>query len=247
MSMPLLTQYLQPLLGGRRADCFNLVQEALRTGVAADRLIFDVVWPARKQVELLYRDDRINAATENMASRINRTVADQIQPHLEQQPDREKTIVIACAVAMREELGAQIIADLFQADGWDVFFLGGGVPRDEVLELIGPLEPTALLLFGSEPQDVPAIRALVELIREIGVCPTMSVIVSGGVFDRADGLWREVGADLYEADPRQLVELASEIKPHEPNEPRRDVVKKRRRKRKHNDLPTEVFASPSIA
>ena len=181
MTEPLLTSYLQPLLAGRRAECFEMIQKALHAGRDARKLIFDVLWPAMAQVERLYRDDRINTAVDNMATRINRTVADQLQVRLSTSPPDGRRILVTCADEPREELGAQMIADLFQAEGWDVFFAGGGIPYDEMVTLIGQLRPNVLLMFGTQPESVPLVRQFVLTLREIGVCPTMNVVVSAPV------------------------------------------------------------------
>jgi len=232
MPEPLLTRYLQPLLAGRRAECFDLINQALAEGQTAEQLLCDVLWPAMVQVERLFRDDRIDAVHDNMASRINRTVADQLQAHLSRRPPNGKRVVLACANEPREELGAQMIADLLQAEGWDVYFVGGGVPHDEILVLIGRLTPHLLLIFGTQPQNVPHVRRLIETIREIGVCPEMNVLISGGVFNRADGLWREVGADEFAPTARDVLCIANRLGPRAPNPPRLGIVKKRRRRRK---------------
>jgi methanogenic corrinoid protein MtbC1 len=231
MSEPLLIRYLQPLLAGRRSECFQLVHDALDRGWPAGQLVQDVVWPAMAQVDRLYRDDRINAAIENMASRINRTVADQLQAHLPKQPSNGRRVLIACAAEFGEELGAQMVADLFQADGWQVYFVGTGVPHDELLGMVGELRPNVLVIFGATPQAVPGVRGLIDLIRSIGVCPTMNILLSGGVFDRADGLWREIGGDAYADAAADVLRLANELPPREPNAPRLGIVKKRRRRR----------------
>jgi methanogenic corrinoid protein MtbC1 len=232
MPEPLLTRYLQPLLAGRRAECFELIAEALRTGRFAEALICDVVWPAMAQVERLYRDDRINTAAEHIACRINRTVADQLQAHLPKKPLIGKRVLIACADGEHEELGAQMVGDLFQADGWEVCFIGGGVPDDEVLAIVGQFRPEILLIFGAHPDAVPATRSMIERIREVGTCPTMNIVVIGGIFNRADGLWREIGADACCDDLRNVLTTASELDPRSPNAPRVGLVKKRRRRRK---------------
>ncbi len=231
MPEPLLTRYLQPLLAGRRADCFAMMHEAA-VNRPAEELLCDVIFPAMAQVERLFRDDRIDLAHENMATRINRTVADQLQLRLPNGASRNKRILIACADEPREELGAQIMADLFQADGWEVFFVGGGVPFDETVTLCGQLRPTAMLIFGTLPSSVPVTRQMIECIREIGLCPEMNVIVSGGVFNRADGLWREVGADVFADNARDVIETVNELGPRIPGIRQMGLVKKRRRKRK---------------
>ncbi|MBU0640150.1 MAG: cobalamin-dependent protein [Planctomycetes bacterium] len=232
MPEPLLIRYMQPLLAGRRAECFGIAHDAIRNGHAAADFMCDVVWPAMGQVDRLYRDDRISTAIENMACRINRTVADQLQAHLPSSVPKGKRVLVACADDVREEVGSQMVADLFQADGWELYFLGGGVPNDEILSLVGELRPHLLLIFGTKPQDVPEVRKLVELIREIGVCPTMNIVVSGGIFNRADGLWQEVGADVFAESARELIQIANELKPREPQPPRLGIVKKRRRRRR---------------
>lgn len=122
-------------------------------------------------------------------------------------------MVISCADGEPEELGAQMTADLFESRGWEVYFLGSGVPNDEVLNLLGQLRPDLLLVFGTQPGGVPGIRALTDLIREIGVNSTMNIMVSGGVFNRADGLWREVNADLFARTAIDAMRLAEESEP----------------------------------
>jgi methanogenic corrinoid protein MtbC1 len=232
MSEPLLTRYMQPLLAGRRAECFKLVADALNDGCVAENLAYDVVWPATVQVDRLYRDDRIDAAIENMAGRINRTIANQLQVHLPKGAPSGNRIIITCPNEHCEEIGAQILADLLQSNGWDVYLIDAEVPHDELLRLVGELRPNVLLIYGTQPQQVPNIRRLVEIIREIGVCPTMNIVTSGGVFARVDGLWQEVGADVFVEQPRDAVKVLNELEPRKPGPRRMGIVKKRRRRRK---------------
>ena len=232
MPEPLLTRYMQPLLAGRRSECFDLIHDALSEGHSARDLANDVVWPAMTQIDRLYRDDRIEAVLENMATRINRTVADQLQARLPREARRGKRVIVVCATERCQEIAGQMVADQFQASGWDVFLIGADVPNDELLKLVGDQRPHAMLIYGTQPADVPAARQLVELIRDIGVCPTMNIVASGGVFNRVDGLWQEVGADAFADNPREVVERVDSLPPRIPGPRKLGIVKKRRRRRK---------------
>jgi methanogenic corrinoid protein MtbC1 len=44
-----------------------------------------------------------------------------------------KRVLVVCGNAEPEELGGQICADLFEAEGHEVIFVGGSVPDDEVM------------------------------------------------------------------------------------------------------------------
>ena len=226
-------RFLEPLLAGDRRESRNFVTTLLeQQSENAIDLYHSLLWPAMEKIDRLYRHDRINRATERMATRINRCIADQLQMALPQLPSNGKRILITCADDEPEELGAQMCADLFEARGWDVYFLGGGIPNDEVLTLVGRLRPEILLVFGTIPAGVPQVRALVDMIRAVDANPTMNIMISGGVFNRADGLWKEVHADLFARDAQKALELAEGAQPRKPEVRLPGVPKKRRRRRR---------------
>jgi methanogenic corrinoid protein MtbC1 len=229
---PNVDDYIAPLLAGDRAACRQFVLGKLSTAGNPLELYQEVLWPAMERVERLYRSDRINTASEHMATRINRAIADQIQAQLPQSPRNGMRIVITCAEGEPEELGAQMCADLFESRGWKVYFLGGGVPNDEILKVVGQFTPNILLVFGTQPSGVPGVRKLVDMIREIGLNPTMNIMVSGGVFNRADGLWREVSADLVAKTAHEAIQIAEAANPREPGVTKQATVKRRRRRRR---------------
>jgi len=228
----LLERFVDPLLAGRREECRGIIAEALASGTEVRRLYERMMWPAMERVAGLYREDRINVASEHMATRISRSLADQLQTHLERSTANGKRILIACADAEPEELGAQMCADLFEADGWEVYFVGGGVPNDEIMSLAGQLTPHILLVFGTQPEGIPGVRKLIDLIREVGANPTMNIMISGGVFNRADGLWQEVNADLFAATAAEAVRIAASAEPRKPEIRIPGAPKKRRRRRR---------------
>ncbi|UCE60124.1 MAG: cobalamin-dependent protein [Phycisphaerales bacterium] len=231
-SFSVLEEYMAPLLAGNRIACREFVDKQIAHTKDTTSLYHSLLWPAMERVEKLYRADRINAASEHMATRINRVIADQLQGNLKRGKSIGKRILIACADDEPEELGAQMCADLFEARGWDVYFLGGGVPNDEILSLVGQLRPDILLVFGTQPAGVPGVRHLIDMIREIGANPTMNIMVSGGVFNRADGLWKEVHADLFARTAGEAIPVAETAMPRRPEVRNPGEPKKRRRRRR---------------
>ncbi len=231
-SSSLVDEYMSPLLAGNRVSCRDFIQRQMENVRDISLLYTDLVWPAMERVEKLYRSDRINVASEHMATRINRTIADQLQPKLKRAEPNGKKLVVTCADGETEELGAQMTVDLFESRGWEVYFLGAGVPNDEILSLVGQLRPDVLLVFGAKPSGVPGVRQLVDLIRNIGINPTMNIMVSGGVFNRADALWKEVNAELFASSAQEAIRVAEAAEPRIPTPIPTGPVKKRRRRRK---------------
>lgn len=203
-------QYLEHLFAGNRWQARDVVLSAQDRGIPASKLLKTIVWPSMEQVDKLYRNHHINTLVEHMASRINRMVADQLQNYLLHQPKNGKRMIVTCGQAEGDELAAQITADLFEAEGWTVYFLGAGVPNDEILQMIGNAKPDVLTICGAEPGDVPNLRHLIELIRDVGSCENLQVLTLGGVFSRAEGLSEEIRADLNADGVTEALKVVNE-------------------------------------
>ncbi len=209
-SASLAKKYLEPLLDGERQICRDIIDEAIAGGTTPRDLLVKLVWPTMELVQQLYRDDRINSVSLNMATRLNRSITDQLCARLARGESNGRKVLIFCGNDEPEELGGQICADLFEADGWAVRFAGGGVPDDEVLKLIGEVRPDLLIMFSTLPNGVPAVRRLIDYLREVNSCPHMQVMCCGGIYKRAEGLAEEIGADLYAADAMSAVDVAND-------------------------------------
>jgi methanogenic corrinoid protein MtbC1 len=200
---------VKPLLEGDRSQCRQVIEHAFFEGATAYELITQLLWPTMEMLQAHYREDRITQSTLNLATRLNRSITDQVSSHLERQPANGRKVLIFCGADEPEELGGQITADLFEADGWTTRFAGGGVPDDEVLKLIGEYRPNLLVLFGTLSSGVPAVRRLIDYLREVNSCPEMQVMCCGGIYKRAEGLAEEIGADLYAPDGAHAVHAAN--------------------------------------
>ncbi|MCK4999307.1 MAG: B12-binding domain-containing protein [Anaerohalosphaera sp.] len=204
-----LERYLDALLNGDRSQCRTVIEEALQSGVPANSVYMDVIWPVMVEIDGLYRKDIIDSAQEAFATRINRTIVDQLQNKLPRKPKVSKRVVICSESSEQGELGGQMMADLFESSGWDVRFLGGTVSDDDIMGFVHSFKPDALLLYGINAQRAPQTRRLIDTIKKVNAFPEMRILVSGGIFDRADGLWEEIGADCYAATASEAVRVAS--------------------------------------
>ena len=190
-------RYLAALIKGDRCWSRAIIEETLQSGTPANSVYVDIIWPIMVEIERLLRKDRITPIQEHLATRINRTIIDQLQNKLPHRPNKNKKIAIFCAAHELQELGAQMIADLFESDGWEVRFLGGGLTNDDILVFINEYAPDILFIYGTSPKQAPEVRILIDTIKEVNAWPNMRIMLSGGLYNRAEGLWEEMGADLF--------------------------------------------------
>jgi len=205
-----LARYLEALLRGDRRACRSVIEEALQSGIPANSVYLHLIWPVMAEIERLLRMDKIATVEEHLATRINRTIVDQLQNKLPRRPAKHKKVAVCCAREELQELGAQMIADLFESDGWEVRFLGGGLTNDDVFAFINEYAPDVLLIYGTAPKQAPDVRRLIDRVRGVNAWPNMRIIVSGGLFNRAEGLWEEIGADGFAPTAGEVLRVADD-------------------------------------
>jgi methanogenic corrinoid protein MtbC1 len=109
-------QYLEPLLVGDRDACRACIDQALSRGIGEYDLLIKLIWPTMELIQTLYREDRISQSTLNLATRLNRTITDQLAAKLPRHAANGRKVMIFCGDDEPEELGGQLGADLFAPD-----------------------------------------------------------------------------------------------------------------------------------
>lgn len=193
------------LVTGDRSGTHALLRDMEEAGVPVEDRVCEIFWPLLETISRMYRADQLSVLSHHFATRLLRQLVVDARREYEARPSRGRKILLFCGATDVDEIAGHLVADLVEADGYEVWFGGGGVANDEIMNAVGFHQPDILLLFGSTAADAPNIRSLIDSIREQNACPDMQIVVGGGVFNRAEGLAEEIGADLWVRTPRSLL------------------------------------------
>ena len=215
------------LIAGDRAGARAILDEVISADATGEKIASHLVWPVLDQIQTMRRNDQIETLAYNYATRLLRSIVDQLQLRYEQKESRNQTAIVVCGAEESEELTGQLAADLLEADGYRVLFMGGGVANDEIVNQLAETKADKLVVFGATPQIVPQTRLMIDHLQDIGACKDLQIIVGGGVFNRAEGLAEEIGADLWASDPVELVKEMAEKPARRMNPAQRTVGRRR--------------------
>jgi methanogenic corrinoid protein MtbC1 len=223
-----IERLFQTLVTGDRQAARSIIREVTLSGTSAEELTDGVYWPVLEMVNSLHRADQLTTLAHHYAVRLLRCLVDQAQAEYRQQPRNGRRVLMFSGTSEADELAGQLAANLIEAGGYEVHFGGGGIANDEILAEVGERRPDVLLMFASGPSDAPNIRVLIDTIRGVGSCPNMQIVVGGGVFNRAEGLAEEIGADLWARTPRELVDALAQQRHRRAESDQRTVGRNRR-------------------
>lgn len=230
----LVERFFEALICGHRATSRQIVSESLQSGMSPRRIVTDLFWPTYENIERLYRSDQLTKLSHHMGTRLLRVLVDQNAARLTRLSPSAgacRSILAFCGPRDSDELGAQMAVDLLEQSGFDMTFGGGNIPNDEIIQHVHETHPDVLLMFSSGANDLPNIRSLIDTLHEIGARPDVQIVLGGGVFNRADGLAEEMGADLWARTPMELVEVMLEEPARRAGSEQRTVGRRRRGRR----------------
>jgi len=203
--------YLGALRLGDRRKALSVAHGALNAEIDIRDLYIDVFQHAMHEIGHLWETNQITVAQEHLATAITQSVMAQLYSHVFARPPIGRTMVATCIGGELHELGIRMVADFFEMEGWDVYYLGANMPAEDVANIVNSEQTDLLAISVSLNGHVKQARSLIDTVRASPLGPEIKIMVGGHPFNRAPEMCETVGADLTARDARDAVREAMEV------------------------------------
>lgn len=180
------------LITGQRSVCAEIVEAELAADTGVREIYTDLFQRSLYDVGERWERGQVSVAVEHMATAIVDRMLTIVQPRVFGGEERSKTAIIACVADEYHQLGARMVADLFELHGWRGYFLGADTPIDSLLEMIETHRPDVVGLSLSIYFNLPSLLTAIEAVRT--AYPEQRILIGGQAF-------RWGGADALPDDP----------------------------------------------
>lgn len=204
-------RYLEALLAGRRRDASEMILDAVQTGASVRDIYLKVFQPVQHEVGRLWQMNKISVAHEHYCTAATQLIMSQLYREIFSRKRTDRTFVAACVGGELHEIGMRMVADFFEMEGWNTFFLGSNTPNDSLIRMVCEEKADVIGISATITYHVDAVADLIRRIRENDSCREVKVIVGGYPFNIAPDLWREVGADGCASSAADSVDLARQL------------------------------------
>jgi len=192
--------YLHAILSGNRRTATTVVEEALARDTDILDIYLHVIQRAQQRLGELWAANRISVAQEHMASAVTQSVLSHLYPRL---PEAETSRGVAVVTGVQGELhqiGANMVADVLEADGWDVRFLGTQMPHRGILERVRAEEAVLVGISATMLFNLPSVADLIADLRALELERPLRILVGGSAFRHTGDAWKGMGAHASAPD-----------------------------------------------
>lgn len=205
---PIARAYLAALLRADRRSAIDIIDSA---AMPVRELYLDVFQPVQREIGRLWQNNEISVAQEHFCTASTQAIMAQFYRQILSTKRLNRSVVVACVGNELHEIGARMVADFFEMEGWDGIYLGANTPANALVDLVCRERPQLVALGVTMTFHLSTASELVERLRADQRCAAIRIIVGGYLFQNREDLWRSIGADGCAADAADAVRVGSAL------------------------------------
>ncbi len=205
----IVQRFSRALLQGDRNSSLEISREFVSSAQDLQDFYLRIVQPAMYMIGEMWEKGEISVAKEHLASAtVNRILALQYLEFMTGVAPSMSRVVVSTAANEYHEMGAQMVANALELDGWDVQYLGANTPNQDLLELIQEKQPFILAMSVAMPFNLEPVHNVITQILSQAAEKRPRIMLGGLAFHNLPDLPLALGADGYARDCRQALSLA---------------------------------------
>jgi methanogenic corrinoid protein MtbC1 len=204
-------QYLSALLRGERHLASQLILGVVERHTPVKAVYLHVFQPALYEIGRLWQTNRISVAQEHYCTAATQLIMSQLYGKIFSHERNGHTLVATCVAGDLHEIGARMVTDFFEMEGWNTFYIGANAPTASVVATVLERHADILAISATITYHVPAVEELIAAVRRSPASASVKILVGGYPFKLAPDLWRKIGADGSAADAQGAIALAASL------------------------------------
>ena len=206
------SSFQSSLIDGDHQKCMEIALENIKTTPEIEPFYMQVIQPTMYDIGTLWERGELSVANEHLASAIVGRVMAAINMTTIKPVKSKGKIVVTASPNEYHEIGAWMVADILENEGWNVSYLGANVPHNDLIQFLLSAKPNVLAISVTMPFNIEKAKEVIQLSKKYPELVNMKIIVGGRVFNDNPDLWHSTGADNFAATILEAKEIIQQWK-----------------------------------
>ncbi|HCY76535.1 MAG TPA: cobalamin-binding protein [Ignavibacteriales bacterium] len=167
--------FYNALVDGDKDKCIQIVQALLDEGVVLKNIYVDLFQKSLYRIGKLWDHNKLSIPEEHLATQIVESLIDRFAPVGKSNSD--KKVVVTCIDKEYHQIGAKMVSNIFELNGWKSYYLGASVPNKEILKFVKQIDPEIIALSWSLYLNLGRFLEVVDHITRF--FPTKKILIGG--------------------------------------------------------------------
>ena len=203
-------QYNNALLNGNRKEASRIVLKEAENGTSIKDIYLNVFQKSQYEIGRLWLENKITVAKEHFCTAATQQIMSQLYPYIFSTERIGKTMVAANVGKELHEIGIRMVADFFEMEGWDTYYLGANAPASTILQAIEENNADLVGLSIAIPHHITTLRETISSIRE-KLNGNIKILIGGYALNEIGNKWKDFYADGFAPNAQEAIQLANTL------------------------------------
>ncbi len=196
------------VLRGDHRSCLSLTESILKKSPDIETFYLYVIQPVMYEIGLLWEKSVISVAHEHLASAIVARIMATVSLKLNIDKERKGKIVVTASPDELHEIGAWMLADVLEQQGWNVRYLGANTPAHSLVTLMKSFRPDILAISVTMPFNIDKVQETIAEVRKEKDLGSVKIMVGGKAINENHSMQAVIEADGFASNLITARELA---------------------------------------
>lgn len=165
--------FFNALLKSNKFECHKVVKEFRETNLSIMVLYEEIFKNSLYRIGEMWENNKIGVAVEHMATAIVEGLMNDLLPEIIIPKIKNKKIVISCVENEEHQVGGKMVADVFEKNNWNSFYLGANTPMTELIRFCDLKKPDLICLSLSVYSNMRFLLKEIKAIRAVNNTPIL--------------------------------------------------------------------------
>lgn len=204
-------KYLSNLRNEERSVASEMILDAVKSGTSVKDVYLGVFEPSQREIGRLWQTSQMTVAEEHYCTAATQLIMSQLYPNIFSSKKNGRRMVAVCSGNELHEIGLHMVADIFEMEGWDTYYLGANTPTSILCQTIEKRDPDILAISGTMTFHIKIIEELIDAVKTALPGLRTKILVGGYPFNIEPDLWSRIGADGWARNAVQAVDTANQL------------------------------------
>ena len=203
-------KYLKHLLAAERREANDMILRIISEGKPIKEVFLEIFQPVQYEIGRLWQTNKISVAQEHYGTACTQSIISSLYPRILSTEKVDKTMVATCISNELHELGIRMVADFFEMEGWDTYYLGANTPMGSIIDYLVLKDADLLGVSATLMKHISLVEKLIQKIKS-SEAKAVKVIVGGYPFNLIPDLWKRIGADGFAKNAIEAVKIGGSL------------------------------------
>lgn len=207
----LALNYMRFLLSGDRESAYQVIYDAIEQGHDIKEINLDVFQRTQEAIGYLWETEQISVAKEHYCTAATQMLMAKLFSRMFVKRKKKKTAVIACVGGELHELGSRMVADFFEMDGWETYYVGANTPTESLIQTLKEQQAELIGISVTMSYNLSKLYELIQRIRPEIEQHDVKIIIGGRPFTLSTDLWKKFDVDGFGENAKDAVKVANQL------------------------------------